>query len=155
MEASIQGNSSTKEKLRFDRVEFGGSLGDRGTLVPIVVAMILISKLSPTGVSPCLGLFCLLAGSSYRLPALVLHLEVVGAIACLPRSDHRVCERRLANHFQRHSPHTANLCTLRFNFMTVATKDQRLMNEKESTIPDPSCKPLTPGTRTTSTVIRK
>ena len=47
-EATVADESSgLADRLRFDRVEFAGSLGDLGTLLPIVVAMILINKLSP------------------------------------------------------------------------------------------------------------
>jgi len=52
----------TNAGLRFDRVELAGSLGDLGTLLPIVVGMILINKLSPTTVFLSFGLFYLLTG---------------------------------------------------------------------------------------------
>jgi len=67
--------------LRFDRVEFAGSLGDLGTLLPIVVAMILINKLSPSTVFLSFGLFYLITGFYYRLPVPVQPLKAVGAIA--------------------------------------------------------------------------
>ena len=67
--------------LRFDRVELAGSLGDLGTLLPIVVGMILINKLSPTTVFLSFGLFYLMTGYSYRLPIPVQPLKAVGAIA--------------------------------------------------------------------------
>ena len=67
--------------FRFDRVELAGSLGDLGTLLPIVVAMILINKLSPTTVFLAFGLFYLLTGFYYRLPVPVQPLKAVGAIA--------------------------------------------------------------------------
>ncbi len=43
--------------FRIDRVELAGSFGDLGTLLPIVVGMILINKLSPTTVFLSFGLF--------------------------------------------------------------------------------------------------
>jgi SulP family sulfate permease len=58
-----------------------GSLGDLGTLLPIVVAMILINKLSPTAVFLSFGLFYLITGFYYRLPVPVQPLKAVGAIA--------------------------------------------------------------------------
>jgi len=67
--------------FRFDRVELAGSLGDLGTLLPIVVAMILINKLSPTTVFLAFGLFYLMTGFYYRLPVPVQPLKAVGAIA--------------------------------------------------------------------------
>ena len=69
------------DRLRFDRVEFAGSLGDLGTLLPIVVAMILINKLSPSAVFLSFGLFYLITGYYYRLPVPVQPLKAVGAIA--------------------------------------------------------------------------
>jgi len=69
------------DRLRFDRVELAGSLGDLGTLLPIVVAMILINKLSPTTVFLSFGLFYLITGFYYRLPVPVQPLKAVGAIA--------------------------------------------------------------------------
>jgi SulP family sulfate permease len=73
--------SGAIDSLRFDRVELAGSLGDLGTLLPIVVAMILINKLSPTAVFLSFGLFYLIAGFYYRLPVPVQPLKAVGAIA--------------------------------------------------------------------------
>lgn len=67
--------------LRFDRVELSGAFGDLGTLLPIVVAMILINKLSPSTVFLAFGLFYLMAGYYYRLPIPVQPLKAVGAIA--------------------------------------------------------------------------
>ena len=67
--------------LRFDRVELAGAFGDLGTLLPIVVAMIFINKLSPSSVFLTFGLFYLVAGYYYRLPIPVQPLKAVGAIA--------------------------------------------------------------------------
>jgi SulP family sulfate permease len=67
--------------MRFDRVELAGSLGDLGTLLPIVVGMILINKLSPTTVFLAFGLFYLMTGFYFRLPIPVQPLKAVGAIA--------------------------------------------------------------------------
>jgi SulP family sulfate permease len=78
--ATAESRGST-ERPRFDRVEFAGSLGDLGTLLPIVVAMILINKLSPSAVFLSFGLFYLITGYYYRLPVPVQPLKAVGAIA--------------------------------------------------------------------------
>jgi len=67
--------------FRFDRLELAGSFGDLGTLLPIVVGMILINKLSPTTVFLAFGLFYLMTGFYYRLPVPVQPLKAVGAIA--------------------------------------------------------------------------
>jgi SulP family sulfate permease len=73
--------SAATDRLRFDRVELAGSLGDLGTLLPIVVAMILINRLSPSTVFLSFGLFYLVTGFYYRLPIPVQPLKAVGAIA--------------------------------------------------------------------------
>ena len=69
------------ERFRFDRIELAGSFGDLGTLLPIVLAMILINKLSPTIVFLSFGLFYMITGYFYRLPVPVQPLKAVGAIA--------------------------------------------------------------------------
>jgi len=72
---------TAENALRFDRVELAGAFGDLGTLLPIVVGMILINKLSPSTVFLAFGLFYLLTGCYYRLPVPVQPLKAVGAIA--------------------------------------------------------------------------
>ncbi|HBG18257.1 MAG TPA: hypothetical protein DDY32_03005, partial [Desulfobulbaceae bacterium] len=67
--------------LKFDRVELAGAFGDLGTLLPIVVGMIFINKLSPSSVFLTFGLFYLVTGYYYRLPVPVQPLKAVGAIA--------------------------------------------------------------------------
>ena len=74
-------NTSVGTYLRFDRVELAGAFGDLGTLLPIMVAMILINKLSATTVFLGFGLFYLVTGLYYRLPIPVQPLKAVGAIA--------------------------------------------------------------------------
>jgi sulfate permease, SulP family len=67
--------------FRMDRVELAGSFGDLGTLLPIVVGMILINKLSPTTVFLAFGLFYIITAFYFRLPIPVQPLKAVGAIA--------------------------------------------------------------------------
>jgi sulfate permease, SulP family len=74
-------NATDGRPLRFDRVELAGAFGDLGTLLPIVVGMILINKLSPSTVFLAFGAFYLLTGAYYRLPVPVQPLKAVGAIA--------------------------------------------------------------------------
>jgi SulP family sulfate permease len=74
-------NTGMHRGLSFNRMEFSGALGDLGTLLPIVVAMILINKLSPTAVFLSFGLFYIFTGFFYRLPVPVQPLKAVGAIA--------------------------------------------------------------------------
>ena len=79
--ADLANAATETTALRFDRVELSGAFGDLGTLLPIVVAMILINKLSPSTVFLGFGLFYLMAGYYYRLPIPVQPLKAVGAIA--------------------------------------------------------------------------
>jgi SulP family sulfate permease len=51
-------------RFQFNRMELAGSLGDLGTLLPIVVGMILINGLSPTPVFLAFGLFYLFTALS-------------------------------------------------------------------------------------------
>jgi len=67
--------------FRIDRVELAGSFGDLGTLLPIVLGMILINKLSPTTVFLAFGLFYIMTAFYFRLPIPVQPLKAVGAIA--------------------------------------------------------------------------
>ncbi len=66
---------------QFDRVEFAGSLGDLGTLIPISLALIIICQLSATTVFLMIGIFYLSCGFFYKLPIPVQPLKVVSAIA--------------------------------------------------------------------------
>jgi len=67
--------------FRFDRLEFAGSLGDLGTLIPLSVALMVITGLSVTSVLLAVGLFYIITGLYYKLPIPVQPLKVVSAIA--------------------------------------------------------------------------
>lgn len=66
---------------RFDRVEFAGSLGDLGTLIPLAIGLITINGLSFSTVFLWVGLFYLVSGVYYRLPIPVQPLKLVSALA--------------------------------------------------------------------------
>lgn len=66
---------------KFDRVEFAGSLGDLGTLIPLSVALMVITGLSVTSVLLAVGLFYIITGLYYKLPIPVQPLKVVAAVA--------------------------------------------------------------------------
>jgi SulP family sulfate permease len=68
-------------RYKFDRLEFAGSLGDLGTLLPIAIAMILINGLDATGLMLSVGLFYILAGMYYGLTVPVQPMKVIGAYA--------------------------------------------------------------------------
>ena len=67
--------------FRFNLQEFGGALGDLGTLLPLMVALILINGLDATSVLLGVGLFYILSGLYYRIPMPVQPLKAVSAIA--------------------------------------------------------------------------
>jgi SulP family sulfate permease len=69
------------KNITFNRMELAGAFGDLGTLLPIVIAMILINKLSPTTVFLSFGIFYIFTGYYYKLPVPVQPLKAVGAIA--------------------------------------------------------------------------
>ncbi len=66
---------------RFDRVEFAGSLGDLGTLIPLSVALIVVTGLSPSSVLLMVGIFYIATGFWFKLPIPVQPLKLVSAIA--------------------------------------------------------------------------
>jgi SulP family sulfate permease len=67
--------------LKFNRMEFAGSLGDLGTLLPLALGMILINGLYPGGVFFCIGLFYILSGLFFGVTTPVQPMKVIGAYA--------------------------------------------------------------------------
>lgn len=68
-------------------MEFAGSLGDLGTLLPLSIALIVINGLNATSVFLMVGLFYIGAGLYYKLPIPVQPLKVVAAIAIASQMD--------------------------------------------------------------------
>ncbi len=66
---------------KFDRLELAGSMGDLGTIIPLSVALMLITGVSVTTVLLTVGLFYIVAGFYFKLPIPVQPLKVVSAIA--------------------------------------------------------------------------
>jgi SulP family sulfate permease len=67
--------------FRLDRMEAAGSLGNLGTLLPLAVGMIVLNGLSATSVFLLVGLFYILAGLYFRIPAAVEPMKAIGAYA--------------------------------------------------------------------------
>ncbi len=67
--------------FRFNLQELGGALGDLGTLLPLMVALILINGLNATSVLVGVGVFYIVSGIYFRLPMPVQPLKAVAAIA--------------------------------------------------------------------------
>ncbi|WDP83855.1 MAG: sulfate permease [Desulfobacter sp.] len=68
-------------KYQFNRNEFAGSMGDLGTILPLALGMVMVNRLSPTGVFFSLGLFYLLAGIYYGITVPVEPMKLIGAYA--------------------------------------------------------------------------
>lgn len=67
-------------KIRFTLLEFAGSLGDFGTIIPLILAVALISDVNPRYILLFFGIWFILTGLYYRLP---IPLEPMKAIAVI------------------------------------------------------------------------
>lgn len=68
-------------RYKFDRMEFAGSLGDLGTLLPLALGMILINGLNPLGLFFSVGLCYILSGIYSGVTVPVQPMKVIGAYA--------------------------------------------------------------------------
>jgi SulP family sulfate permease len=66
-------------KYRFNRLEFSGSLGDLGTLLPLALGLILVNDLSPNGVFLSVGLFFIFSGVYFGVTVPIQPMKVIGA----------------------------------------------------------------------------
>lgn len=69
------------KRFTFNRLEFAGSLGDLGTLLPIAMAMVLINGMHPVGLFYSIGIFYILSGAYFGLTVPVQPMKVIGAYA--------------------------------------------------------------------------
>ena len=67
--------------FEFSLKEFGGSLGDFGTLLPFTVGYIVICGFEPAGLLMGIGLTNIILALIYKLPLPVQPKKVVGSIA--------------------------------------------------------------------------
>lgn len=65
----------------FNRLEFAGSLGDLGTLLPIAIAMVLVNGLDPIGVFFSIAVFYIVSGIFFGVTVPVQPMKVIGAYA--------------------------------------------------------------------------
>ena len=72
-------------RIRFDRHEFAGALGDLGTDLPLVVLLIITCGLDVRSVLVLFGVCQVLTGLAYRLPIPVQPLKAMAAIAIAER----------------------------------------------------------------------
>ncbi len=59
--------SGIKAAFRFNRMEFAGSLGDLGTILPLAIGMILINGLNPLGLFLAVGLYYIYSGLYFKV----------------------------------------------------------------------------------------
>ena len=76
----------TSEKLmktpyQFNRMEFSGSLGDLGTLLPLTMGMIMVNGVSATGTFFTIGLFYICAGLYFGVPVPVQPMKAISSYA--------------------------------------------------------------------------
>ncbi len=74
-------NDSTQTKYRFNRLEFSGSLGDLGTLLPLALGLIMVNGLSPNGVFLSVGLFFICSGLYFGITVPIQPMKVISAYA--------------------------------------------------------------------------
>jgi len=65
----------------FNRMEFAGSLGDLGTLLPLAIGMIMVNGLDPSGLFVSVGLFYIFTGIYFGITTPVQPMKVIGAYA--------------------------------------------------------------------------
>ncbi len=68
-------------RLKFNLLEFAGSLGDLGTLLPIAIAMVVFNGVDPLGVFLSIGVFYLLSGLYFGITVPVQPMKAIGAYA--------------------------------------------------------------------------
>ena len=68
-------------RYKFNRLEFAGSLGDLGTLLPLAIGMIMINGLNPSGLFLAVGVFYIFSGLDYGITVPVQPMKVIGAYA--------------------------------------------------------------------------
>ena len=74
-------NKQELPTYRFDRLEFAGSLGDLGTMLPLAIGMIVLNKLYATNVFILVGFFYIASGIYFKVTTPVQPMKVIGAYA--------------------------------------------------------------------------
>ena len=69
------------ERFQFNRLEFAGSLGDMGTLLPMLIGLILINGMDPTGLLLVVGLYYIGSGLYFGVTVPVQPMKVIAAYA--------------------------------------------------------------------------
>ncbi len=74
-------STSDVPPFRLTLAEVAGAFGDLATLAPLLIGLITLNRLDPTGVFLVVGLAYVLSGLTYRLPVPVQPLKAVSATA--------------------------------------------------------------------------
>ncbi len=74
-------SSSALSPISFNRMEFAGSLGDLGVLLPLGIGMVLINGLDPMAIFLAIGLFYIFSGLYFRVTSPVEPMKVISAYA--------------------------------------------------------------------------
>ena len=67
--------------LTFNRMEFAGSLGDLGIVLPLAIGMIIVNGLDPSGLFLSVGIFYIFTGLYFGITTPVEPMKVIGAYA--------------------------------------------------------------------------
>jgi len=81
IQESVNSSAGAYAPLRFNRMEFAGSFGDLGTILPLAIGMILINGLNPLGVFMAVGLYYIFSGLYFRVTSPVEPIKVIAAYA--------------------------------------------------------------------------
>jgi hypothetical protein len=79
--ASTERAAPAKPALRFDRAEVAGSLGDLGTFIPLLVAMVHRCGLQLTPALLAAGLMNVVTGWAFRIPMPVQPMKAIATVA--------------------------------------------------------------------------
>lgn len=74
----VTGNSGEAQSWLGD---LSGAFADLGTFLPLVIALLVLGHIEPTGLLIGFGIFAILAGLIYRLPVPVQPMKLVAALA--------------------------------------------------------------------------
>jgi len=69
------------KQFTFNRLEFSGSLGDLGTILPLALGMVLVNGMDPMGVFFCFGLYYIFSGLYFKVTSPVEPMKVIAAYA--------------------------------------------------------------------------
>ncbi len=75
--SQTEGNN---KRLQFNFSEFNGSLGDFGTIIPIVMGVVLVSDVNISTIFLFFSIWFIITGIIYRLPIPIEPMKVIGAI---------------------------------------------------------------------------